>query len=986
MQRRSGVVVGVVIVVALLALLAVLRRCGDRTSTPSPPAHTVDHRAAGSTLLGASRPDPRTLPRAAISGTITDDAKAPIARAQVCAAATGDALPSAITRALTCAITDEQGRYRIGDLIAADYLVHASARPFRPAAYFPTPGASNHEFSLAAGETRTGVDLQLKRGGAELGGVVFDVSGGPVAHAEVRDATNGSAHASAAVETDEQGRFSLWVARGNATIDVIADGYAPARQRSRSPGQIEVFLTPESSLAGVVVDATTEQPVPGAIVAVEVGRHETAPDVRDITDAQGRFRLEHLTPGRYTVAARVEHGYGRSPGSLLVGLGQHVDGATIKLFPAQRVAGRVVIASSRKDCADANVALRGGPRVVAVDLRAQPDGGYIADGIIPGTYTVSVRCAGYVVRDSYPPIVVEDRDVTGLAWEVDEGARIRGKVVTRSGVALDGVSLRAQSIQTHKPTTWSFARSKADGSFELTGLRAGTHRITLTTDRGAVPSEGFEVTVEPAATLAHDFVLDDPGELIGSVVDEDAVPVADVNIMLTGPDRRYRDATSDAAGAFTVDALAPGDYRITAYRDMERAVGDKAPTSVTIRAGKTATVKLTLAAQRGTIRGTVIDAASQPVPDAFVSWALETERHVESAVASTRAEWRSDARPVLTASDGSFQLTRLAEGRYTLRAYRKGGGEAIAEHVAIGATAKLQIKPTGSIAGTARRAGGAPVRGLDLRLEDHTSGLERSESFYMTGGRFSVTDLPAGRFDLTAHADGGQATVTVELGEGEARTGVDLELAQLVTVTGRIVEHGTRKPVPAFHVAATPLREGQTDNTLFIEDHGRNISDEAGRFLLPDVPAGPVALQAIPRDLESRDSGRVYVRRTITGPGPVDVGDLVAVRSRYKPGEPVGALGIQLKALPPNALPEQRELMISAIDPAGPAARSGLQVGDVITTCDEIDVSGPATSNWWTLIMAPPGTKLTLGTRRGVTATIVLAAPPARPDIARPAR
>jgi len=146
MKRRSGVVVGVAIAIALIALWW-LRRDGG----PASPAqgHAADRRAGESALTGAARGDPRKLPRGSISGTVTDEAKEPVARAQVCTNAIGPGLPSANTRALACAFTDDQGHYKIGDLIAADYLLHASAKQFRPGAFHPRPGVDDHEFPVA---------------------------------------------------------------------------------------------------------------------------------------------------------------------------------------------------------------------------------------------------------------------------------------------------------------------------------------------------------------------------------------------------------------------------------------------------------------------------------------------------------------------------------------------------------------------------------------------------------------------------------------------------------------------------------------------------------------------------------------------------------------------------------------------------------------------------------------------------------------------
>ena len=66
---------------------------------------------------------------------------------------------------------------------------------------------------------------------------------------------------------------------------------------------------------------------------------------------------------------------------------------------------------------------------------------------------------------------------------------------------------------------------------------------------------------------------------------------------------------------------------------------------------------------------------------------------------------------------------------------------------------------------------------------------------------------------------------------------------------------------------------------------------------------------------------------------------------------------------------------MSFIDPAGPAAKSGLEVGDVVTSIDATDITGANADQGWMLLRAPPGTKLSLGLARGTTLAITLAAP-----------
>ena len=987
MQRRVGLAVVLVVVAIVIAVLGGLRLRGRG---PAPGA-AHGSGAAHAAVAAAPRPrvDPRALTRGSIAGTVRDQAGAPIAHARVCGNAWSSELPDSVTAAPICADTDERGGYKLGDLIAAEYTVQAAAPRFRPAVFEPTPGAAHSEFALAAGEARTGIDLVLRPGGVELTGTVLDIAGGPIAHAQVRTTRGLGGHGGGpTADTDERGQFSLWVDPGTPLVSATADGYASNVAMAHAPGAVEILLTPESSLAGTVIDAATDQPVAGARVEVATaGWGWDGNARRDFTDEHGRFRVSPLGPGRFVASATAEHGYGTSRGSILVGLGQHVDGVIVAVFPAHRITGRVVIAASRRDCPDATVFLRDPLSARMFHLRRGPGDRLVGDGVTAGSYRASVNCTGYRERDTYDPVVVADADVDAT-WEVDAGATIRGKVTTRSGTPVDDANVSAQRIgEGRTPTSWLNVRARPGGEFELTGLAPSRYRVRVSSDHGVAPVDGVEVEVAAGATVERDLVLDGVATLSGTVVDGAGAPVGGVQIHTSALQRSWSNgpglARSDAAGAFTIEGLRPGDYRVTAarsYRDTLRRPGtnDDAEQGerVSLRAGQTATVRLVVEAPSGSIRGSVLDAAGAPVTDAFVACARESDAAGggRSSVAATRDDWwGNDAKPVLTGTDGSFVLGHLAPGAYTLRAYRKGGGEAIAEHVAVGGTATLRIKPTGSIDGVARGQT-APVT-LRIALRDRATGVWRSESFFRTDGHFTVTDLPAGHFELTAQADATQASITVDLGDGEAKTGVSLALDALVTMTGRVVEYGTQRPVSGIYAYASSLRGGAT--MVQSTDDGRNITDDGGRFTIANVAVGKVSITLAPKDDQGSEYSYTTAIRALvdTGTGAIDVGDLGMIRRRVKPGQPVGQLGLHLAPPAPGAALDQRELKITWIDPAGPAASSGLQIGDVFTSVDGIDVTGDNQSMWWPMTQAPPGTRLALGTRRGVTATIVLAAP-----------
>ena len=327
-------------------------------------------------------------------------------------------------------------------------------------------------------------------------------------------------------------------------------------------------------------------------------------------------------------------------------------------------------------------------------------------------------------------------------------------------------------------------------------------------------------------------------------------------------------------------------------------------------------MRLVVESQSGVIRGAVVDTAGAPVVDAFVSAARESDAAgaQKSSVQQTRWSW--DERPVITATDGTFSVGGLSPGNYTVRAYRKGGGEAVAEHVAIGTTAKLQIKPTGLVEGTVRRSGGMPDD-VTVSVQDLTTGFRRTERFYKTDGRYIVRDVPRGHFQIRADAEGGTKQIEIDLADSETKTGVDLELEALVTITGRIVEAGTGKPVAGVYVNASRARGG--GGSFSSNPDSRNqISDDAGRFTLTNAPTGKLAIRGWPKDFQDGDYAMLAAYRTVEGAGTIDVGDVTILRKRVKQGDPVGELGISFVQQPRDTPPDKRGSRSASSIPRGP--------------------------------------------------------------------
>ena len=347
--------------------------------------------------------DPRTLDRASIAGTITDDHHAPIAHARVCAVADSADISTELTREPRCADSDDAGRYALPVWLAADYAVTAMAWLVLPDRFHPDGDRRRTSFPLAAGEHRAGVDLVLHAGGVEITGTVADVSGGPIAHARVHAQLADSNTQLPVIEADDAGKFSIWTRPGSLEVIATADGYARGTQSGRAPGTFALLLVPESTFAGTVVDAKTNEPIAGVAVEVEGGDGGSwaSPNTiehRDITDEHGAFRATRLSPGRYTATARSAHGFGRSAGSTQVGLAQHVDGVVIKLHAAVQVQGKIVVAGKtdphKRGCTDGSIDLHDEKHDRDLSARIEPDGRAIVMASCLATTWFALRAKG----------------------------------------------------------------------------------------------------------------------------------------------------------------------------------------------------------------------------------------------------------------------------------------------------------------------------------------------------------------------------------------------------------------------------------------------------------------------------------------------------------------------------------------------------------------------------------------------------------------
>jgi hypothetical protein len=1001
--RKFNALVGLAILVVIVLGWFGLQQCGRSPESGDGDGAANEEGPAKTAILESAKPRPlgeldvEGDAKATLSGTVRTRGAGPIAGAQVCAWQDHTRLRGLPGGEPRCTITDAAGAYRIEGLWPVETNATASAPEHQPSKW-RRPGSQTRwqpEIALEAGKVRTGIDFELERGGSKITGIVKDLSGGEIEGARVREAGGMFQNEYGGVtSTDDQGRFELWTRSGEVGLEADAEGYASTWLPALSPsGSIELVLTPESVLVGFVVDAETDEPEPNIEVWAQASGFggDRTDSVR--TDDEGRFRISRLHPASYKIHARGETLLGEASTLVHLGLGQTSASIEIRVHPASYVEGRIVEAGSERACSEGRVTL------VRLDVdskhsgRGDLDGNVQIGGLLPGRYGVSVSCTGTVSETSYPEIEIElgAEPVVAQVWKVRSGQAIRGVVVDADGQPVVDERVSASMIvdpdDPRAQATSGSARTGEAGEFELSGLLAGRYEISVFGERPG-PSEPVVITLDPGIDR-NDVRIELPASasVRGRVVDENGVVQLGlaVSIKPLGGGSSV-EARTDDAGNFFIEHAPLGKARVAVLSDRWgnelRKPGstddDVQGEPVELVAGQTAQVELVIESRSGVIRGKVLDEHASPVGDAFISVERMSDSTLASPGASSRMiQWDVGRQPHLSEPDGSFTVEGLSEGKYVVRAYRKGGGEGLVENVASGSSVEIRLVASGELGGVVTLVGGGEIESFTITAKDDALGLRFSDRFFKTKGKWSLTALPPGNYTLTAESPTASASTTIELAEGGVRNDIELQLQSRVTVKGRLVDLDTRAGIAGIHVSVS--KSGSSFGVPNGDEFGeqKNVSDADGRFEVERVTTGRVQIIAMPRTwTESGGYQWTFIHRTLPGePAEQDLGELVLVASRLKADEKAGDLGFERKQGEPGGETEDIEQIVGLVRPGGPADLGGLVVDDVIETVDGTAVSGTGSDYWSHLVSVPPGTTLEFGLQGGKVVTITVGPP-----------
>jgi protocatechuate 3,4-dioxygenase beta subunit len=648
--------------------------------------------------------------------------------------------------------------------------------------------------------------------------------------------------AASQTQSDEDGRFSLWVdATSFVVLRASAEGYVTEQAlESRPAGPVfELVLSPEAAIEGRVVDATTGAGLADVVVDAQRGRFDEVHTAR--TDASGRFRLAGLRPGRYKPRVQHQAWLGHAQEAVALELGETVGDVLIEAHGARQLAGRVQRPNG-EPCVEGRVTLRDASGQDVSTQRTDDRGEVRLGGLLPGEYTVGASCEHQAwARTTDSAIDLLGADVEGAVWEVPPpypGERaLRGRVVGPDGepVAFAAIeAVRHENLDDGTlvgPTTLT----DRDGRFSIEHVPTGRYQVSA-------EAEGFARHAATAEISDRDIdvelVLVSAASLRVHARDPKGASVAEVQVLVASTiDSSGQWLTTNAEGWAETSGLLPGTHRLVVSRPgVGGAAGAEDPSRsdagmlVSVALGGTTELTLTVAARDGSIRGRALRSDGDPVMDAQVtvrsSWTY-VDFVGEARTASVGAAH--------TDEEGRFVVEGLEAESFTVTVHDAFGQTASQDEVKPGATVTLELPSPGRLVGTVEIEGEAPPEQFTVTVTP-AKGPPHAESFLRTGGEWSIVGVPPGAVRVEVSSAWGMAQVEAKVEAGKQAAPITLRLAPRGMIRGRVQAAGG-EPLVGVHV-------------VVLSDHGPatgavGTTNAEGGFELANAPSGSVVVKII---------------------------------------------------------------------------------------------------------------------------------------------
>lgn len=430
--------------------------------------------------------------------------------------------------------------------------------------------------------------------------------------------------------------------------------------------------------------------------------------------------------------------------------------------------------------AKAQVAIDANPPIV---VETEGDGSFVFEGLIPRDYRLEATAGDGYAGPARLRLGAKPEPVT---LRMKKGGIVLVTVTDKAG----GAPVKGADVELRSSLTWK-ATTNADGVATLRGVGAVWAPLAARANGYAPAAMMFGTAGDPAGPERVTIALARGAAINGRVVDEQGKPVGGARVVATSAseplpvvDPRRDGVLAGADGKFTIPAVAPGTWRLSATH------GQFAPTTsdpITVDGTNARNDVVIELGAGGVVRGVVKDKAGQPVAAADVR-----------VVAQGFVFWRA-RRQAFTDADGKFEIDGLARRAVDVVAQADSGASAI---VPADLAAKrehdvaLVLDVSGAIEGTVVDQQGAPIGDAQVIAEPTWSGgtVDRvqwnvrgvQEAVTDQAGKFRFAGLPDGDYRVrAARPSASEAALSLAPGVAAKPNGAPIKL--VVPADGRIV-------------------------------------------------------------------------------------------------------------------------------------------------------------------------------------------------------
>jgi protocatechuate 3,4-dioxygenase beta subunit len=361
------------------------------------------------------------------------------------------------------------------------------------------------------------------------------------------------------------------------------------------------------------------------------------------SDAEGRYRIGSLAPGRLSFAARHAM-FGEAVREIDAQPGANT--LDFELSGGQTVSGRVVDPSGYP-VAEARVSLRSSSWAAGPsDAVSEADGSFHFEGISPGSYRLEAQKENEGRTRQPVPVTVAEAPLDGIVLELEPAGTIHGRIL---GLNVDELA------QVQLSAGWEAGVSAVayDGSYSITDLAPGVWRVVAELPRTGRRAEG-EVTLESGADAELDLDFESGLTLTGRLR-KNGQAFAGATVTLSGQSPAPAFTETGPEGRFELRGLIPGLYRLE-ISDYRTGIF----TARQVQLQQDQDIVLDLETAR--LDGVVLDTRDR-LPLGNVELTLSSLDGGGEGVVDRRA---------VSSAGGEFSFAEVAEGSWKLTANRPG--------------------------------------------------------------------------------------------------------------------------------------------------------------------------------------------------------------------------------------------------------------------------------------------------------------------------